>query len=226
MDWSSVDWHPLWLSLQVSLLATGVSLVVAIVAAYVLSFGRFPGRNWVDAVVTLPLALPPTVLGYYLLLTIGRQGPLGRMYEAVFGEPVVFTVKAAVIAACLHAAPLMIKMLRASFESIDPGYLRVARSLGASDFKVLWRVLLPLARRGVLAATALAFARSLGDFGATIMVAGNIPGSTKVVSVAIYEAVESGNGEVARVLVIAVSVLAFALVLLSNHFAYRNAARS
>jgi molybdate transport system permease protein len=177
---------------------------------------RFRGRNVLDAAVTLPLVLPPTVLGYYLLVLLGRSSPLGQMYEAVFGGPLVFTWQAAVVAALFHSTPLLIKSARAGFEMVDHTYERAARNLGASEWRVFWRITLPLARRSILAAAALAFARSLGDFGVTIMIAGNIPGRTQTVAVAIYDAVESGDGTLARVLVIVISAIALLVLSLAN----------
>ena len=184
--------------------------------AYVLANGSFRGRDVLDAAVTLPLVLPPTVLGYYLLIVLGREAWLGRVYEQVTGSPLVFTWHGAVVAALLHSAPLLIKTSRAALESVDHSYERAARSLGASEWRLFWRVTLPLAWRSILAGAALCFARSLGDFGATLMVAGNIPGRTQTVAVAIYDAVESGNGHVARVLVLVVSAIALLTLTLAN----------
>lgn len=214
-----IDWFPLWLSLRVASLSTLIALLGGLWAAWLLSRKDFRGRDAIDAAVTLPLVLPPTVLGYYLLVLLGRAGPLGRFYEWVFGEPLVFTWKAAVVAALLHSAPLLIKSARAALESVDPDYEKAARSLGASEWRVFWQVSLPLAWNPVLAATALAFARSLGDFGVTIMLAGNIPGRTQTVSVAIYDAVEGGHGDVARILVLVISAVAMALLYLANRMA-------
>jgi molybdate transport system permease protein len=184
--------------------------------AWLLTRKGFRGRELVDAAVTLPLVLPPTVLGYYLLVLLGRMSPFGRLYESVFGEPLVFTWKAAVVAALFHAGPLLIKSARAALESVPPDYEKAARSLGAGEWRVFWQVSLPLAWNQVLAATALVFARSLGDFGITIMLAGNIPGRTQTLSVAIYDAVEGGRGDVARVLVLVISAIALTLLYLAN----------
>jgi molybdate transport system permease protein len=142
----------------------------------------------------------------------------------VFGGPLVFTWQAAVIAALLHSAPLLIKSTRAALESVDHSYERAARSLGAGEWRVFWKVTLPLAQRSILAAIALSFARSLGDFGVTIMVAGNIPGRTQTVAVAIYDAVEAGNGALARALVLAVSAIALLILWLANRIAPKQAA--
>jgi molybdate transport system permease protein len=211
-----MDWFPLWLSLRVALISTGIALVLGLGIAYVLANRDFRGREILDAVVTLPLVLPPTVLGYYLLVVFGRNTALGRVYEWITGSPLVFTAEAAVLAALFHSAPLLIKSARAAFESVDRSYERAARTLGASEWRVFWYVTVPLALRPIAAAAALAFARSLGDFGVTIMIAGNIPGRTQTVAVAIYDAVESGNGSLARILVLIISAIAMVILALAN----------
>jgi molybdate transport system permease protein len=211
-----IDWFPLWLSLRVAAISTGIAIVAGLALAYVLANRDFRGKEALDAAVTLPLVLPPTVLGFYLLVTFGRESALGRVYESVTGSPLVFTWQAAVVAALFHSAPLLIKSARAALESVDHSFERAARTLGASEWKLFWRVSLPLAWRSILAASVLAFARALGDFGVTIMIAGNIPGRTQTVAVAIYDAVESGNGQLARVLVIVVSLLTLAILTLAN----------
>jgi molybdate transport system permease protein len=216
---TSLDWFPLWLSLRVATLSTALAFGAGLWIAYVLANREFRGKNVLDAAVTLPLVLPPTVLGYYLLVLIGRASPIGRIWEDLFGSPLVFTWKAAVIAALLHALPLLVKSARAALESVDRSYERAARSLGASEWKLFWRVTFPLARRSILAATALAFARALGDFGVTLMVAGNIPGRTQTVAVAIYDAVESGDGTAARWMVLVVSIVALMILTLANRIA-------
>jgi len=207
-----IDWFPLWLSLRVAALATFFVLTAGTFVAYLLSHKTFRGKNLVDSVITLPLVLPPTVLGYYLLVLVGRHSPLGQLYEGVFGQPLVFTWQAAVVAAFLHSAPIYIKAGRAVLETVDMRYEWAAHSLGASEWRTFWRVTLPLAWRGLSSLASLSFARSLGDFGVTIMVAGNIPGQTQTLSVAIFDAVESGNGRLARILVIVISAAALALL--------------
>ncbi len=211
-----IDWFPLWLSLRVASLATLIALLGGLWVAWLLTRKGLRGRELIDAAVTLPLVLPPTVLGYYLLVVLGRMSPFGRLYESIFGEPLVFTWKAAVVAALFHAGPLLIKSARAALESVPPDYEKAARSLGAGEWRVFWQVSLPLAWNQVLAATTLAFARSLGDFGITIMLAGNIPGRTQTLSVAIYDAVEGGRGDVARTLVLVISAAALAFLYLAN----------
>ena len=218
-----IDWFPLWLSLRVAALSTVISLAAGLWLAWLLANREFRGKEALDAAVTLPLVLPPTVLGFYLLVVLGRESALGRLYEWITGGPLVFTWQAAVIAALFHSTPLLIKSARAALESVDRTYERAARNLGASEWAVFRRVSLPLAGRSILAAAALAFARSLGDFGVTIMIAGNIPGRTQTVAVAIYDAVESGNGALARVLVLVVSAVALAILYLANRLAPRQA---
>ncbi len=212
MPSNSVDWFPLWLSLRVAAIATVLVLTIGTALAYLLSHKTFRGKHLLDSLITLPLVLPPTVLGYYLLIVLGRSSPAGHLYESLIGHPLVFTWQAAVVAAFMHSAPIYIKAARAVLEAVDYRYEWAARSLGASEWRTFWYVTLPLARRGLSALATLSFARSLGDFGATIMVAGNIPGQTQTLSVAIYEAVESGNGRVARTLVLLVSAVTLALL--------------
>lgn len=199
-------------------LATIIVVTLGTLGAYLLSHKNFPGKHLVDSLITLPLVLPPTVLGYYLLVVIGRASPFGQIYERITGSPLVFTWQAAVVAAVLHSAPIYIKAARAVLEAVDYRFEWAAQSLGASEWRTFWRVTLPLARRGLSSLATLTFARSLGDFGVTIMVAGNIPGRTQTLSVAIYDAVESGNGHVARVLVAVVSIGALLLLWAAGYF--------
>lgn len=207
-----IDWFPLWLSLRVAAVATFFVLTAGTLVAYLLSHKTFRGKNFVDSLITLPLVLPPTVLGYYLLVMVGRYSPLGHLYEGIFGQPLVFTWQAAVVAAFLHSAPIYIKAGKAVLETVDTRYEWAAHSLGASEWRTFWQITLPLAWRGLSSLASLSFARSLGDFGVTIMVAGNIPGQTQTLSVAIFDAVESGNGRLARILVIVISATALALL--------------
>ena len=211
-----IDWFPLWLSLRVAFVSTAVAFVAGLWLAYILANREFRGKEVLDAAITLPLVLPPTVLGYYLLVLLAGNSPLGKLWENIFGSPLVFTWKAAVLGALLHSLPLLVKSARAALESVDRSLERAARNLGASEWRLFWRVTLPLARRSVLAAVALAFARSLGDFGVTLMVAGNIPGRTQTVAVAIYDAYEAGNTMVARTLVLVISAIALLILTLAN----------
>ncbi len=206
-------WIPLSLSLQVATWATLLNAVLGIGVAWALARLRFPGRDLLDALLTLPMVLPPTVLGYYLLVLIGRNGPIGAFLHEHFGITLIFTFTGAVIAATVVAFPLVMKSARAAFETIDPQFERAARVLGLSPLAVFFRVTLPLARRGILAGLLLAFARALGEFGATLMVAGSIPGRTQTLSIAVYEAVQAGQDATANVLVVIVSVTCVVVLL-------------
>jgi molybdate transport system permease protein len=209
---SAIDWFPLFLSLRVAALATLLVLSFGTGVAYLLSHKKFRGKALIESVITLPLVLPPTVLGYYLLVLLGRDSLPGMIYEKLFGQPLVFTWQAAVVAALVHSGPLYIRSARAVLEAVDYRYEWAAHSMGASEWRTFFSITLPLAWRGLSSLASLSFARSLGDFGITMMVAGNIPGSTQTLSVAIFEAVESGNGHLARILVLAISALAILLV--------------
>jgi molybdate transport system permease protein len=217
----AIDWFPLRLSLQVAAISTVIALAAGLWIAYILANRDFRGKAVLDAAVTLPLVLPPTVLGYYLLVLLGRSSILGKLWEKIFGSPLVFTWKAAVVAALFYSLPLLVKSSRAALESIDRNCERAARTLGASEWKLFWRVTLPLARRSILAAAALAFARSLGEFGATLMIAGNFPGRTQTMAVAIYDALQSGNSTLALTLVLVISVIALAILALAERLETR-----
>ena len=217
------NWSPLWLSLRVAGIATAISLAAGIYLAYVLANRPFRGRDLLDAAVTLPLTLPPTVVGYYILVAIGQRSPIGQAYQWLFHSPLVFTWQAAVVASTLHAIPLLVRTARAALLSVDHDLERAARNLGASEWRLFWRITLPLTRRSIIAATVLAFARSLGDFGTTLMIAGDIPGRTQTASIAIYDAVESGDTMTARVLVLVISALTIAIVWLANRLENRRA---
>ncbi|HMU39946.1 MAG TPA: ABC transporter permease subunit [Pseudomonadota bacterium] len=208
---------PLILSLLVASVATTLSLVlgVAFACVFFLLGRRRLGSAWSakvaemgDALLSLPLVLPPTVLGYYLLTLLGRQSVLGRMFETVTGSPLTFTPTAAVVAAMVSALPAIARSTRAALLEADPLYFRAAASLGASPVRALWTVGIPICRRQIAAATMLAFARALGDFGVTLMIAGNIPGYTQTASLAVYDAVQAGRERDALALIIPLSLFA------------------
>jgi molybdate transport system permease protein len=187
-----MDWSPLWISLATSLTATGLTLVAGLAAAAWRENRPGPGAALIDGIFILPLVLPPTVVGFLLLLLFGRNGPLGKLLLR-FGATIVFSWPATVIAATVVAFPLMYLTGRAALEQVDPHVLQAARTLGASEWRVFREVALPLAWPGVLAGTILSFARALGEFGATLMLAGNIPGRTETIPIAIYFAVEANE---------------------------------
>jgi molybdate transport system permease protein len=187
-----MDWSPLLISLATSLAATAVTLVAGLAAAAWRQNRAGAGAALIDGIFILPLVLPPTVVGFLLLLLFGRNGPLGKLLLQ-FGASVVFSWPATVIAATVVAFPLMYITARAALEQVDPHLLQAARTLGASEGRIFREIALPLAWPGVLAGTILSFARALGEFGATLMLAGNIPGKTETIPIAIYFAVEANE---------------------------------
>ena len=206
-------WVALVLTLKVAGWATALNLVFGVGVGYAMARWRFAGRELADALLTLPMVMPPTVLGYYLLVLIGSHGPIGAWLLQHFGIRLIFTWQAAVIAATVVSFPLVFKSARAAFETVDPQLEDAARLLGLSEAAVFFRVSLPLAWRGVLAGLLLSFARALGEFGATLMVAGSIPGKTQTLSIAVYEAVQAGQDDTANFLVLVTSITCIAVLL-------------
>jgi molybdate transport system permease protein len=185
------DWQPLVLSFQIAFFATLLATVSGVLIGLWLTSRRAIGRDLIDAITTAPMVMPPTVLGYYVLVALGRNSAVGRGWEALFGSSIVFTRTGAVIAATLGSLPLVVKSARAALEGVDPTLLKAARTLGAGPVRAFVTVHLPLAARGLIAGVMLAFARSLGDFGVTLMVAGDIPGETQTAALAIYDMIQS-----------------------------------
>jgi molybdate transport system permease protein len=217
-------WPALWLSLKVAGWATLIDLVAGVAVGYALARLRFPGRDVLDSLLTLPMVLPPTVLGYYLLVLVGREGPIGAWLNTHLGINLIFSWQGAVIAAAIVSFPLVFKPARAAFEAVDGQLEQAARVLGVSQAGVFFRVTLPLARRTIMAGVLLGFARALGEFGATLMVAGSIPGKTQTLSVAVYEAVQAGQDDVANFLVQVTSVVCIVVLLAAGRLAHRRPA--
>lgn len=211
------------LSVRVAVLATLANAVVGIPLAYVLARRRFRGRALVDLLVTLPLVLPPTVTGYYLIVLLGRRGWLGAPLYAATGWSIAFTWYAAVVAATIMALPLLVRTARAAIDSVDRDLEKAAHTLGRSEWRTAIEVTLPLARNGILAGLVLAFARALGEFGATLMLAGNIPGRTATVPLAIYTAVQTGEEQAAVVLVALLTALSCIVLIAANRLGARAA---
>ena len=211
-----VDLTPLWLTLKVAGVATLLTFVTGVLLAFLVARSRFWGREGLDAFCTLPLVLPPTVLGYYLIVLIGRQGWLGHWLQEVWGISLIFTWQGAALAAAVVSLPLIFKSARAAFEEVDANLENAARTLGQSEAAVFFRVSLPLAWRGILAGAMMAFARSMGEFGATLMVAGNLPGKTQTLSIAVYDAMQAGNDAEATTLVIIISIVCLTILLVSG----------
>lgn len=207
---------PLPLTLKVAAVATLMALAAGVALALWVTRSRFPGREALDAALTLPLVLPPTVLGYYLIVIIGRNGLIGRFLEDAFGFSLMFTWEGAALAASVAAFPLIYRSARAALAGVDANIEDAARTLGASEAAVFFRVSLPLSLRGLASGTMLAFARSMGEFGATLMIAGNIPGKTQTLSLAVYTAVQAGRDGEAAFLVLTVSVVCAAILYLAG----------
>ncbi|RJR32810.1 MAG: molybdate ABC transporter permease subunit [Desulfobacteraceae bacterium] len=208
--------RPLLLTLKVAALATLFSFVAGVGLAKLMERCRFPGKEWLDAILTLPLVLPPTVLGYYLIVLLGRNGWLGQFLDRYFGISLMFTWQGAVIASAVVSFPLVYKSSRAAFESVDRNLEKAARTLGSSEPAVFLRISLPLAWRGMLAGAMLAFARAMGEFGATLMIAGNLPGKTQTLSLAVYSAVQAGNDSLAITLVLITSLVCVLVLVASG----------
>ena len=211
----------LFLSVRVAAVATFLNALIGIPLAWVLARRRFWGRSFLDLAVTLPLVLPPTVTGYYLIVVLGRRGWLGAPLHALTGWTVAFTWYAAVIAATVMALPLLVRTARAAIEAVDRDLEKAAYTLGRSEWRTALEVTLPLARNGILAGLVLAFGRALGEFGATLMLAGNIPGRTSTVPLAIYTAVQTGETEEAVLLVAALTALSCVVLILAGRLGAR-----
>ncbi len=215
---NEVDLFPVYLTLKVSIIATILSMLIGFWIALLLARKSFPGKHLLDAIFMQPLTIPPTVLGYYLLVILGRGSPIGRFLENSLGITLVFTWKGAVVAAMVASLPLFLKPARAAIEGVDRNLENAARLLGRSEWQVLTTITIPLSWRGLVAGTVLAFARATGEFGTTLMVAGNIPLKTQTLSIAIYDAVQSGNLHLANILVAIITVFSIATLYMVNRF--------
>jgi len=210
--------EPIILSLKVALIAVCIDFVIGIVVARLMARREFMGKNIVESAIILPMVLPPTVLGYGLLIFFGKRGLLGSFLLENFDFQIIFTWWAAVLASAIVSFPLMYQSAKAAFSSVDISLEKAARTLGTGEIRIFLTITLPLAWPGILAGLVLAFARALGEFGATLMVAGNIPGKTQTIPLAIYSAVESGEEELAKRLVLVITVLSFAALFWLNRW--------
>jgi molybdate transport system permease protein len=208
---------PLLLSLQVAFIATLLTGVIGVALAAGIARWQSRWREWLDALFMLPLVLPPTVLGYYLIVLVGRNGAFGQWLEQTWGVVLIFSWQGAVLAASIVSLPLIYRTARAALEEVNVSLENAGRSLGLSEWQVFWRISLPLAWRGIVAGLMLTFARAMGEFGATLMVAGNLPGKTQTLSVAVYDAVQAGNDAQAWGLTAIISVLCMAVLIISGH---------
>jgi len=214
----TMDWFPLVLSIKVAALATVIALAIGVLLGWIFSRKRFPGRTVLEALFMLPLVLPPTVIGYAILMLAGRRGPLGGWLREHFDYTIIFSWHGAVVASAVVALPLVLKSASAAFDGVDRSLEAAASTLRQSRLSVFLRVSLPLAWPGILAGTLLAFARAMGEFGASLMVAGSIPGQTQTLSMAIYDAVQAGKDDLALVLVVITSLLSITVLVASNRF--------
>lgn len=205
------DWFPVILSIRVGFISVLIVTCIALPVARVMAMRNFPGKGMVEAFITLPMVLPPSVVGYGLLVLIGKNGLLGKLLANI-GITIIFTWWAAVLAAIVVSFPLMYQSVSAAFKSVDVNFENVARTLGASEVRIFFTITLPLALPGIIAGIVLSFARSMGEFGATLMVAGNIPGQTQTMPLAIYFAVEAGDNVTARALVGIITLFSFIVI--------------
>jgi molybdate transport system permease protein len=213
MAMNPAEWQAIRLSLLVATAATIASLPLGVLVGWLLARREFPGKALVDTLVNLPLVLPPVVTGYLLLALFGRQGALGGVLESMLGVRFVFDWKGAALAAAIVSFPLMVRPIRLAFAAVDPRLVKAARTLGAGPLDAFWSVALPLARPGILSGIVLSWARSLGEFGATIMIAGNIPGETRTVPLMVYSLLETPDGmrNAARLVLASIAIAAVAL---------------
>ncbi len=217
-----LEWQPVWLSIKVALSSLVFVVIFGVSSAYAMRKWEFAGKAAVEALFSLPLVMPPVVTGFILLILIGKQGPIGRFLSETFQVQIIFTPYAAVISGTVVAFPLMYQSTKAAFQSIDTKLEDAARTLGANEWRVFWTVTLPLAWHGLLSGIVLSFARALGEFGATIMVAGNIPGKTQTLPLAIYFAAESNDMTQAGLYVLIISLITFSMIFGVNLWVRRN----
>ncbi len=213
-----MDFFPLYLTIKVSFTATIFTVASGMGLAWLMAKKEFPGKNILDTLVMQPLVIPPTVLGYYLLSVFGASSAFGRFLENSLGIRIVFTWKGAVIASIISSLPLFVKPARAAFEGVSEDLENAARLLGKTELEVIRTVTLPLAWRGIMAGTVMAFARATGEFGATLMVAGNIPGLTQTLPVAIYDAVQTGDTSAANIMVGIITLFSFFVLYAAGRF--------
>lgn len=212
-----MTWDPLWLSYKVALVATLIALVVGVGLATLLARPRLPGRELLDALLTVPLVLPPTVIGFYLLTALGKKSALGSGFEELFDVRLLFTFRGCVIASSVAAIPMVVKSARVAIEDVDPTLVQAARTLGAGPFRIFVTVTLPLAARGIGAGVILGFARALGEFGVTLMIGGDIPGETQTATLYIYDQIMANRDATAYGMIAVLTATAIGVLWAVNH---------
>lgn len=211
------DFSPLWISIKTALLSTLITFFIGIAVSYFVANYRGKLKGVIDGILTLPLILPPTVVGFFLLLICGKNGPIGKLM-ILFDKSIIFSWSATVIAAIVVSFPMMYRSGRSAFEQIDTNLIFVARTLGLSELKIFYKIALPLAWPGIIGGLVLSFARAMGEFGATLMIAGNIPGRTQTMPLAIFFAVEGGDMQKALLWVLIITILSLILILALNYW--------
>jgi molybdate transport system permease protein len=208
----SIDWEAFWLTLQLAAVVSAILLVLGLPLAYWIAFSRWRWKFLIEAAVALPIVLPPTVLGFYVLVALGSRSPLGRWWQSLTGHTLAFTFAGLVIGSILYSLPFAVQPFAASFSSVDRKLMAASATLGASPFRTFSRVVLPLSVPGLITGTALSFAHTMGEFGVVLMVGGNIPGVTRTVSIDIYDKVQTSNYSAANETALLLLVLAFAIL--------------
>lgn len=214
------DFSPFWISIKTSLLTTVISFFIGIVISYIIANSRGKLKGLIDGILTLPLILPPTVVGFFLLLVCGKNGPIGKIL-AYFGKSLIFSWEATVVSAIVVSFPMMYRSTRSAFEQIDYNLISAARTLGLSEFKIFYKIAIPLAYPGIIGGVVLTFARAMGEFGATLMLAGNIPGKTQTMPLAIFFAVEGGDMNKALMWVLIIVGFSLIMILALNYWSER-----
>ena len=207
-----MDWQAFWLTIRLALVVTAVLVVIALPLAYWIAFSRWRWKFMVESVVALPIVLPPTVLGFYVLIALGQRSPLGRWWQSLTGHTLAFTFEGLVIGSVLYSLPFAVQPLAAALAAVDARLLAASAVLGASKFRTFWRVLLPLSVSGLITGIALSFAHTMGEFGVVLMVGGNIPGVTRTLSINIYDQVQNLNYAAANTTALVLVAIAFALL--------------
>lgn len=212
------DFSPFWISIKTSLLSTIITLIIGVPAAYYIANSRTKFKGLIDGIITLPLILPPTVVGFFLLLLCGKNGPVGIFLKNHFNTTLIFSWPATVLSAIVVSFPMMYRSTRSSFEQIDSNIISAARTLGLSEFKIFYKIAVPIAYPGIIGGIVMTFARAMGEFGATLMLAGNIPGKTQTMPLAIFFAVEGGDMKQAMLWVLIIIAFSLSMILAMNYW--------
>ncbi|HEX9026606.1 MAG TPA: molybdate ABC transporter permease subunit [Clostridium sp.] len=213
----NMDYSPLWISIKTATIATIITFFLGILISYWMSNFKGKSKGLIDGLFTLPLILPPTVVGFFLLIICGKNGPIGKLLD-LFNTSLIFSWTATVLAAIVVSFPMMYRTTRSAFEQIDINIISVARTLGLSEFKIFYKIAIPLAMPGIIGGLVLSFARAMGEFGATLMIAGNIPGRTQTMPLAIFFAAEGGDMQKAMLWVVIIVTLSLFLILILNYW--------